>query len=446
MDVSSLRRSSTSMSEAGEDGASVAPPLAPGGGPVVHYAWARPGAKVWPSYPTSLSDDDDDANLPEPQPLPPRERKKRAKEWDKAFKKALYKAGVRYVHSDLEPVAQDSRFPDDHCNLAYRMIHEDLAARALAGAVANNRCLVSINLEGNKLYPAGAQALCEALRGNTRLRRLNLARTHIGPEGVAAVAALLAEEDPDSGLPALQSLGLADNNVNGDAARLLAAALCRGGRGLQGLDLSRNMSLHDSGLVDFAEGAAPGDAPPLLRRLRLDWCARGEDALQAAAMILASFPELRELSLRHVTVWAPGPDGNDSEYAAQAVSRLGRAVAQARNLRILCLADTDLGPAGAAALEQGVREGGGLTALVSLDVGGNPLGGAGVLRVADLVRASGTLEHVCLRGVRAPAEALWELMRAGGVRDAGGDAWTWVPRPVRGVMHRFMYDDQQDSD
>lgn len=115
-------------------------------------------------------------------------------------------------------------------------------------------CLVELNLADDELGPGGASALVSAAK-LASLVALNLDSNAIGDEGASALVRSSA------GLPALERLSMADNDIGVDGALALACSTLAAR--LNVLDLAHNR-LGDSGAEAVAFQSWPG-----LRELRL---------------------------------------------------------------------------------------------------------------------------------------------------------------------------------
>lgn len=204
------------------------------------------------------------------------------------------------------------------------------------------RALSSLDIGACDLGDDGATALSMGLY--PELSSLVLSGNRIGPAGIRSLLSTGA-------LSHLTSLDLSDNPVGDEGAMLLAASAYL--EGLESLDLSR-AEIGPAGARALAEGRPRG-----LRALSLSGNPLGpRGALALAAG--ASLGRLAELGLAATQIGA-------------GVSALGAASALP-SLRVLHLGDNDLEPSHAAALVRG----GGLRALVSLDLSGNKLGDDGM--------------------------------------------------------------------
>ena len=116
----------------------------------------------------------------------------------------------------------------------------DEGAKIVAGALADAvPCLRFLDLSGNDLGRAGAEALADALLVSSSRSGLSASSSY--PAGVAA--AFAASAPVSAAAPcALEELDLSANRVGSDGARALAAALSRRGcPKLRRLDLSQNV-------------------------------------------------------------------------------------------------------------------------------------------------------------------------------------------------------------
>ncbi len=116
------------------------------------------------------------------------------------------------------------------------------AAVLLARSISAAGNLESLDLSQNRCGDAGTVALCRALKGNTKLRKLNLRQNDIGIRGGRELGEMLSSPNL-----CLQKLNISWNCIKGQGA----AALCRGlaeNKFLQRLDASWNYFREDSAL------------------------------------------------------------------------------------------------------------------------------------------------------------------------------------------------------
>ena len=325
----------------------------------------------------------------------------------------------------------------------------DEGARILASALANAvPSLRFLDLSGNDLGRAGAEALAEALLVSSS-----------GSSYPVGVAAAFAASAPVSATApcALEVLDLSANRVGSEGARALATALSRRGcPRLRRLDLSQN--------VIGAKGAAAA-ADVLLSQVRA-WAAPGSRSSSASVSSSFKAHALEELNLRHNGCGdagaaavanalresaaesakrakesrgiAPASLLDDARYEPRALRalRLGfngvteigaRALADAliavresardalgeeaaRDacvVRELDLACNAVGAAGAralgAALDSGVEE---------IDLGNNALGDEGAKCVAKALKENASTRKVLLAGNDIGAEGAWWIADA----------------------------------
>lgn len=225
-------------------------------------------------------------------------------------------------------------------------------AERLLDALAGNRQVRSLLLGTDGLRSAGAIRLAATL-GHARppaLETLYLGCNHIEPEGVAALAEVIAREP-------VRALWLKRNPVGVEGARSLARLL-REQPALEVLDLT-NTRLSDAGAEAIAEGLRGQiDQPRGLRVLMLGSNGIGVRGVEALADVIASHPHLRELTL------AVSPLGDLGAHA------LARGLARAPALTRLDLATCGIGVSGLAALLDALPAAS--HQLVTLDLGSTP--------------------------------------------------------------------------
>jgi len=163
-----------------------------------------------------------------------------------------------------------------------------------------------INLADNLIGDEGAQFLADGLKGNTSLKRLIIARSGIGANGVQALGPLVAQS------PTLDDLVLSGNNC--DAAGV-EGAFCDG--------LQKNTSL---------------------KSLYLAACRLGDQGVKA----LCDGPLKQHASLQHVSL-------SYNRLNASVVASINGALATNKVLQYLDLSGNSLGKEGAQALAQGLK-------------------------------------------------------------------------------------------
>ncbi len=111
---------------------------------------------------------------------------------------------------------------------------DPLAISGLGEALAENKTLVSLHLDGNKLGDTGAAVVAEALKKNATLTYLNMSDASIGDAGALALADALKQNS------ALKMLILNFNEFGDAGAAALAEAL-KANRTLENLDVIGNV-------------------------------------------------------------------------------------------------------------------------------------------------------------------------------------------------------------
>lgn len=138
--------------------------------------------------------------------------------------------------------------------LARCSIGDTGAARLGIGLQGRSSALHTLELEGNVIGPAGAQALGTALKTNAGLDSLGLALNPLGANGAAALALGLRHNTN------LTSLNLAGCELGDDGAEALALAL-------RGNEVLRSLNLQDNG-IGRRGGAALASMLRINRALR----------------------------------------------------------------------------------------------------------------------------------------------------------------------------------
>lgn len=338
----------------------------------------------------------------------------------------------------------------------------DEGAKIVAGALADAvPCLRFLDLSGNDLGRAGAEALAEALLVSSSRSGSGLSASSSYPAGVAA--AFAASAPVSAAAPcALEELDLSANRVGSDGARALAAALSRRGcPKLRRLDLSQNVigaegaaaaaeillsqaraasSSGRSGLSSFSSSYSSSSSFKAhaleVLNLRHNGCGDAGAVAIANALRESAAESLRRAKASSAA--APASLLDDARYEPHALKslRLGfngvteigaRALADAviavreaardalgaeaaRDacvVRELDLACNAVGAAGAravgAALDSGVED---------IDLGNNAIGDEGAKFVAKALKENATTRKVHLAGNDIGAEGAWWIADA----------------------------------
>ena len=107
---------------------------------------------------------------------------------------------------------------------------------AIADALKNNSSVLSIDLGGNLIGDAGAEALaCVLMRPDCSVQTLDLKANRIGDTGAVAIAEALRRPDCS-----VQTLDLENNQIGAAGAAALAETL-KTNRSVRTLDLSSNL-------------------------------------------------------------------------------------------------------------------------------------------------------------------------------------------------------------
>ena len=325
----------------------------------------------------------------------------------------------------------------------------------IASDLRVNTLLTSVNLSNNKWGVDGTKFICDALKGNTTLKHLDLSGGYYNPNiGGAAGAKLVADLLGASSLasitlmandigptgakalaPAfcsntlLTSVNLSDNNLGEEGTKIICDAL-KGNTALKHLDLSGGWR---GALVCNIGGAAGAKhLADLLRASALLAYVdvrhndiKGDAAAQLSAAVLSNFntemfnkipiKEMRSDSITHIDLMDEGIGVVGGLVLAGLIPAMTR-------LTSIDLSCNDLGPEGVKALAPAIRASESLT---SIDVGSNDidqatslellavmksknmvsigmasckLGVEGAKQVADLLGASELLARIDLSG------------------------------------------------
>ncbi len=253
-------------------------------------------------------------------------------------------------------------------------------ARVLAQALGESR-VCGLSLRGHAIFAQGGAALAEALRGNARLRELDLARNSLGDAGAEALAAVLASHDC-----VLERLCLSQNALGRRGCNAIAAAL-EVNTLLVALDVRDNALGREGGL----RIARMLGTNRTLRALDVTRCKLGDTASCTIADALAQ-PEaaLRSLALGQNDLGILGARAFASALASALAARTSR-------LTSLDIRGSRIGPEGAKVLARALRRNLTLTALVLLD---NGIGMVGAKALAEMLRCNAALRLLDLRANR----------------------------------------------
>jgi Ran GTPase-activating protein (RanGAP) involved in mRNA processing and transport len=122
------------------------------------------------------------------------------------------------------------------CNL------DTAAAMLLSRAISVAGNLESLDLSENRCGDQGTMAICRALKGNSRLLKLNLRQNEIGVRGGKEIGEMLASSDLR-----LRKLNVSWNSIKGSGAAAMFRGLCHN-KFLHHLDASWNFFREESAL------------------------------------------------------------------------------------------------------------------------------------------------------------------------------------------------------
>ncbi|EGD75156.1 hypothetical protein PTSG_06810 [Salpingoeca rosetta] len=224
-------------------------------------------------------------------------------------------------------------------------------------SIEDGSCGDTVNLTRAKLSQEMCQRLAAALlKTSYPLKTLTLARNHIGPEDMKALAPALGK------LQSLQSLSLSANNFGPEEMKVLAPALEKL-QSLQSLDLSDNQ-IRPEGMRALAPALKNLKS---LQSLSLRYNQIGSEGMKALAPALENLKSLQSLDLSGNSI---GPEG---------MKALAPALGQLQSLQSLSLARNHIGPEGMKALAPALEQ---LKSLQSLSLSGNDFGPEGMKALA----------------------------------------------------------------
>ncbi|XP_067041353.1 protein NLRC3-like [Acropora muricata] len=257
----------------------------------------------------------------------------------------------------------------------------------LSQALRVNTSLSSLDLARNSIGNEGANSLAQALRVNTSLSSLALAFNSIGNEGANSLAQALRVNT------SLSSLKLTWNSIGYEGANSLAQAL-RLNTSLSSLDLSWN-SIGYEGTNSLAQALRVNTSLSSLDLTDSSIDYEGANSLAQALRVNTSLSSL-DLSWNSI-----GNEGANS---------LAQALRVNTSLSSLDLADNSIGNEGANSLAQALRVN---TSLSSLDLADNSIGNEGANSLAQALRVNTSLSSldltdssICNEGANSLVQAL----------------------------------------
>jgi Ran GTPase-activating protein (RanGAP) involved in mRNA processing and transport len=278
------------------------------------------------------------------------------------------------------------------------------AAGALARIVQQSETLVELDLSHNPLRSDGLSSLKHALITTvaagtsirSRLQRLDLTDTQIGPKGMASLASILRHNE------SIRELQLGYNNLGTKSMKTLSTILCEENTTLRKLGLSHN-KLKDRGAGLISHTLNPKLSNCKLTGLDLSGNSIGPvGAEQIATALLQGNTHLTSLNLSSNKI---GPLG---------AKHIGWMLRFTHTLEELLLSDNVVGDEGVATLSEGLkRDDHAVSNLRRLELNWNEISDVGAGHLAQVLLENAVLKSLSLasnaigdRGVVAIAEAL----------------------------------------
>ncbi|KAL5008709.1 hypothetical protein ScPMuIL_014290 [Solemya velum] len=242
------------------------------------------------------------------------------------------------------------------------MCHHGLGSQgvaALAHALQNNTCVLTLDLSDNWLEGEGGEHIAEMLKENCYITDLNISDNKLGSRGMAAISKMLQDNnslrsiilsgnefsDQDASHVAaamnenvqLVELNLSNNNFGEKAGEILGASLGEN-ETLEELDLSWN-AFRQSGAVQLCKGITVNTR---LRKLDLSMNGLGNEGAIAIADVIKQNNALQEIYISYNRI------GNSGAMA------LGKALETNETLKVLKLDHNPIGIEGVTAILQGI--------------------------------------------------------------------------------------------
>tara|TARA_B110000977_G_scaffold131107_1_gene167084 strand:- start:6295 stop:7869 length:1575 start_codon:yes stop_codon:yes gene_type:complete len=232
--------------------------------------------------------------------------------------------------------------------------------RACTKMLQQQKGIESIRFINNGISEQAARAILELIASPQSLKKFHLGKNMTGDDGTEHVAALLAKA------PNMEDFMMYGSRFTADGAAALAKGLAAG-TSLKKIDLNDNNVNEEGG---FAL-AGMLYKQPNMRHVNFEATSLGPDAAGAVASALAAgCPQLEYLSLTACDIT---PEG---------VPAIAKALSAMKNLKVLHIAENELGDFGVAQICVALKMSG--CPLQELDVSNNELVNAGAVAAARL--------------------------------------------------------------
>ncbi|KJE94041.1 hypothetical protein CAOG_009788 [Capsaspora owczarzaki ATCC 30864] len=241
----------------------------------------------------------------------------------------------------------------------------DAGARVIAETLKVNMTITELDLNYNQIGDAGAQAIAETLKVNTTLIKIDLHGNQIGDAGAQAIAETLKVNTT------VTNLGLYNNKL-GDAGATAMAEMLKVNKMLTSLGLSSNL-IADAGALAIAEALRVNTT---MTSLGMGHYQIGDAGANAIAESLKGTDSLGKNRI--------------GDAGAQAIAE---AVKVNNNLRFLIFDENEIGDAGAQAIAEALKVN---STLYSLYLEDNQIGDAGAQAINKVFKMNPKLVEVPL--------------------------------------------------
>jgi Ran GTPase-activating protein (RanGAP) involved in mRNA processing and transport len=291
--------------------------------------------------------------------------------------------------------------------------------RACTAMLQQQNEIESITFINNGISEQAAKAISELLVSPQSLKKLHLDKNMTGDAGTAHIAALLERA------PGMEDFKMAGSRFFSKGAVMLARGLSTG-TSLVSLDLNDNNINEEGGL------ALSGMLfkQPNLRHLNFEAAMLGSHAAGAVVSALAAgCPKLEYLNLSCCDIYPGG------------VPAVAKAISAMKNLKVLKIAENELGDFGVARICMALKESG--CPLVELDVSTNELVQAGAIAAARLAISKASFTSLNLDGNYISDEGV-EKVKA--VMEEAGISFALLPMEENDADMAEEAEDEADED
>ena len=290
--------------------------------------------------------------------------------------------------------------------------------RACTKMLQQQTAIESISFMNNGISEQAAKAILELLASPGSLKKFHLDKNMTGDEGTVHIAALLERA------PLMEDFKMAGSRFTSDGAVMLAKGLSTG-TSLVKLDLTDN-NVNEEGGIALAGMLYK---QPGLRHLNLEATSLGPDAAAAVASALAAgCPQVEYLNLSCCDIT---PEG---------VPTVAKALSALKNLKVLKIAENELGDFGVAQICVALKMSG--CPLVELDVSTNELVQAGAVAAARLAASKAGFSCLNLDANYISNEGIEEVQA---VMEAAGISSALLPMDENDADMADDVDESQES-